>query len=206
LTSLHFFAVREDHKAIIDFILEQTDARIFELYSVPGQDLRQFRSFDELAAAHEVGIDTRGSILLSLWSPSVMDTLEIEKIVFKPAPRDGPKFKYTIEGFGLISLYLGGVFDRAIITSEYGHNSLERARKWGYKSGVNWDALKKLSNKIQYHIRNRLAVARVSGRPILAGAYELVRSGYALKDMAQSDHQYDSALIKLIKARSGRRT
>lgn len=55
---------------------------------------------------------------------------------------------------------------------------------------MDWGALKGLSNKIQYHIRNRLSVTRVPGRPVLAEAYGYARSGYALKEDAASPNTY----------------
>lgn len=206
MASLDFFAVREDHKEILDYVFDQTDARCFELYSEFDQDLREFRSFDELAAAYDVGIDTRGSVLLALWSPSVMDKLEIKKIEMTPKRADGHKFRSSIEGFGVVALYLGGVRDKAIVKSEYGHNSPERARKWGYKSGVDWEALKKLSNKIQYQIRRRMAVANLPGRPIMPAAFDLVKAGYTLKEMAQFDWHHDPALVKVVAGRTRRCT
>ncbi len=65
------------------------------------------------------------------------------------------------------------------------------AQKWDVDTGVNWDALKTLSNRIQYHIRKRLAVAKVPGRPVLPQAFELARSGYALKEAAQTPWEYE---------------
>lgn len=202
MASLNFFAVREDHSAIIDFLFKETDARLFELYSEFDQELLEFRSFGELAAAYDVGIDTRGSVLLVLWSPSVMTKLEIKKIELKPKRADGAKLRHTIEGFAIIALYLGGIRDNAIVKSEYFHNSPERARKWGYRSGVDWEALKKLSNKIQYQIRNRMAVAKLPGRPILPAAFDLVKAGYTLKEMAQCDWHHDPALVQVVAGRT----
>jgi hypothetical protein len=57
--------------------------------------------------------------------------------------------------------------------------------------GVNWESLKTLSNRIQYHIRKRLAVAKVPGCPVLPQAHELARSGYALKLAAQTPWAYE---------------
>jgi hypothetical protein len=84
------------------------------------------------------------------------------------------------------------VFTKKIVTkSHFGHNSEIRARKWEVDNGVNWKELKTLSNKIQYHIRKRMAVAKVPGCPVLPHAYELARSGYALKLAAQTPWAYE---------------
>jgi hypothetical protein len=194
LASLDFFAVRTDHQALIDFLFASTDARVFESYSEFSQELREFRSFAELAAAYPVGVDEYGrgtAILLQLWSPSVMSRLEIRRIALYPEHCQGHTFRYCIEGWGLIQLYLGGIYGRVITRSHFGHGTEKRARAWGRADGVDWTAFAKLSNRIQYHIRRRLAVARVPGRPVLGEAYDLALEGYVLKDDAYSPGQYD---------------
>jgi hypothetical protein len=197
MPSLDFFAARTDLAALLMFLLENTDVRVFESYSDYGQPLKEFRSFGELADAYEVGVDKCGRgdhILLQLWSPAVMDRLEIERIELNPQACEGQTFRYRIQGWGLIQLYLGGVYDRFITKSHFGHNSEKRAQAWGHADGVNWEALTQLSNKVQYHIRSRLAVARVPGRPVLREAYALAQSGYELTECARSSHRYDLPL------------
>jgi len=64
------------------------------------------------------------------------------------------------------------------------------ARKWEKDKGVNWQSLKALSNRIQYHLRGRLAVAKVPGCPVLGQARDLVRAGYVLKLSVQTPWEY----------------
>lgn len=193
MANLDFFATRADHEAVVRFLFASTDIRVFESYSEYDRELREFRSFEGLAAAYDVGADPYGhgfAVLLQLWSPSVEPGPQIERIKLDPRRCEGHTFRYNIEGWGLIQLYLGGTHGRTITSSHYGHNSEARARKWGHSEGVDWAALKSLSNKIQYHIRGRLALARVPGRPVLAEAYGYARSGYALKETAASLDSY----------------
>jgi hypothetical protein len=56
---------------------------------------------------------------------------------------------------------------------------------------VNWEALKRVSNRIQYHVRKRLAAAKAEGRPVLPQAFELARAGYALKLATQTPSQFE---------------
>jgi hypothetical protein len=193
MANLDFFAARSDLKAVVDFLFQATDVRLFESYSRFGQELREFFTFGELDAAYNIGVDPQGNgtaALLQIWSASVMRRLDIERIPLHPGKCKGHTFRYCIEGGGLIQLYLGGVHGRIVTKSHFGHNSERRAQVWGVADGVNWDGLKKLSNKIQYHIRNRLAVAKVPGRPVLPEAYSLAKAGYQLKEMAQAPWQY----------------
>ncbi len=193
MANLNFFAAESDQTALATFLFSSTDVRVFESYSEYGQELREFRSLDELAAVFPLGQDKHGNgtaALLQLWSPSVMKDLEIERIALRPECCGGHTFRYCIKGGALIQLYLGGVHERVVTKSHFGHFSEKGASKWGLDGGVNWHELKTLSNKIQYHIRKRLAVAKVPGCPVLPQAYELAQSGYALKLAAQTPWEY----------------
>ena len=192
--NLDFFAAEADQRAIVDFLFSSTDVRVFESYSDYDADLREFRSTDELAAAFPLGIDPYGNgkvILLQLWSPSVMRDLTIRRFALDPAHCNGHTFRHNIEGGALMQLYLGGVCERVVTMSHFGHQSQVRAQAWGVDDGVDWDALKTLSNRIQYHIRKRLAVGKVPGRPVLPQALELARAGYALKLATQTPWAFE---------------
>jgi hypothetical protein len=194
VANLDFFAAEADHKLVAEFLFSSRDVRVFESFSEYDQDLREFHSYAELASAFPIGIDPFGNgkaVLLQLWSPSVMSKLKITRFPIDPDFCDGHTFRHRIDGGGLMQLYLGGVHDRIVTVSHFGHWSQAGARKWGKDIGVDWDALKTLSNRIQYHVRRRLAVARVPGRPVLPEAYKLARSGYALKEAAQTPWQYE---------------
>jgi hypothetical protein len=192
--NLDFFAAEADQRAVLDFLFSSTDVRVFESYSEFDAQLREFRTTEEVAITFPLGADPHGNghaVLLQLWSPSVMRELSIERFALDPAHCDGHTFRHRIDGGGLMQLYLGGVCDRVVTMSHFGHQSQVRAQKWNVDQGVNWKALKTLSNRIQYHIRKRLAAGKVPGRPVLAQALELVRAGYALKLATQTPWQFE---------------
>jgi hypothetical protein len=120
-----------------------------------------------------------------------MSKLSIGRFNLNPAACDGHTFRHRIEGGGLLQLYLGGVCGQVVTSSHYGHSSQVRAQNWSSNRGINWEALKKLSNRIQYHIRKRLAVGKVPGRPVLAQALQLAQAGYALKQNSQTSWQFE---------------
>lgn len=192
--NLDFFAAETDQRAVLNFLFDSTDVRVFESYSEPSTELREFRSTDDLAASFPIGVDQHGNgaaILLQLWSPAVMNELTISRFALNPTACNGHTFRYRIDGGGLIQLYLGGVCDKVVTKSHFGHQSQVRAQKWEVDQGVNWDALKKLSNRIQYHVRKRLAAGKVPGCPVLPQALELAKAGYALKLATQTPWQYE---------------
>ena len=191
--NLDFFAAEVDQRAVLDFLFASTDVRVFESYSEYDADLREFRSTDELAAVFPIGIDRHGNgtaVCLELWSPSVMSELTIERFALNPAACNGHTFRHRISGGALMQLYFGGVHERVVTKSHFGHQSQIRAQKWDMDHGINWELLKTLSNRIQYHIRKRLAVAKVPGCPVLPQAYGLALSGYVLKSAAQTTWSY----------------
>jgi hypothetical protein len=187
--NLDFFAAEADQRAVLDFLFSSTDVRVFESYSEPDAELRDFRSIDELGAAFPLGSDPHGNghaILLQLWSPSVMRNLSIRRFKLDPAHCNGHTFRHNVEGGGLMQLYLGGSCDRVLTKSHFGHQSQVRAKNWEVDDGVNWESLKTLSNRIQYHVRKRLAAGKAGSIPVLPAALRLARAGYALKLTTQT--------------------
>jgi hypothetical protein len=192
--NLDFFAADADQRAILDFLFSSTDVRLFESYSEPDAELREFPTTDDLAAAFPVCSDPHGNghaILLQLWSPSVMRDLSIRRFKLDPAHCNGHTFRHNIEGGGLMQLYFGGVCDRVVTKSHFGHQSQVRAKTWEVDDGVNWKALATLSNRIQYHVRKRLAAGKAGSMPVLPAALRLARAGYALKLATQTPWAYE---------------
>jgi hypothetical protein len=192
--NLDFFASEPDQRAVLDFLFSSTDVRVFESYSEPDAELREFPSTDDLGAAFPLGSDSHGNghaILLQLWSPSVMRDLSIRRFKLDPTHCSGHTFRHNIEGGGLMQLYFGGICDRVVTKSHFGHQSQVRARTWQVDEGVNWEALKTLSNRIQYHVRKRLAAGKAGSMLVLPAAMSLARAGYALKLATQTPWAYE---------------
>ncbi len=190
---LDFFAAGTDQRALFDFLFASTDVRVFESYSEFEADLREFRSVDELASAFPIGLDPHGhgyAVCLVLSSPSALCEPTIVRFALDPAKCGGATFRHKIEGEALMLLYLGGVCGQVITKSHFGHQNSVWAERRGC-AGVDWEAFKTISNRIQYHIRKRLAVGKVPGRPVLPEAMRLAQAGYALKEMIQSPVQYE---------------
>src|SRR5882757_10077962 len=106
MASIDFYALKDDIRDLVHFVFEEFDLKIFESYSEYDAELREFRSFDELSAAFNLGNDPHGNghaVLLKLWSPKVMPKLEFERIALKVA---GYSFRYRVSGVGLMRLYL----------------------------------------------------------------------------------------------------
>jgi hypothetical protein len=196
MAQVDYFAARHDNRQVIDFLFGETDFRIFELYSEFGQELREFTTFRELDAVFDIGRDEHGhgyAALLSLWSPSVMRSPHITRVRLDPKHCDGHTFRYTTGGWGAVQFHLGGRYRRVITKSHFGHFSERGALSRGYRSGVDWKALSKLSNRVSYHIARRLAVAKVPGRPVLPAAHKLHLAGFELKEASEHSLSYTAS-------------
>ena len=90
-----------------------------------------------------------------------------------------------------MQLYFGGICDRVVTKSHFGHQSQVRAKAWEVDDGVNWEALKTLSNRIQYHVRE--TTGGWQGFEAYARApsgTEFRTHGYALKLATQTPWAY----------------
>ena len=199
MPQLDFFAAHNDQIALLEFLFSQTDVRIFELASEYGQNLREFKSVAEMSTLYSLGRETSDqknlSTLFALSSSAVSGDPVIERVSLNPRKCNGHTFRYRLGGGALMQLYFGGVYnkdERTITKSHFGHNSQIRAENWSVAQNINWESLAKLSNKIQYHIRKRLAVAKVPGRPVLPEALNLVNQGYSLKEFVNSTWQCEN--------------
>ena len=193
MANLDFYAIGQDIIDTLEFIFTETDCKVFESYSEHGKDLREFKSMSECFTAYNY--EFAGSFLLQLWSPSVASKVFFKRIDLDPKKCNGATFRFRVDGWGLMQLYLGRAKDQEIEYSHFGHNSESRAKRWeptyidelGLVDDWDWQLLKKISGKIQYHIRKRLAVSKVNSRPILAEASKKHLNGYKLKYLSVED-------------------
>jgi hypothetical protein len=202
MAGFSFYAVTEDLRQLFHFLFEETDVRVFESYSEPDAVLREFRSYQELTAAFAIGVDEYGNgnrHKLQLWSPRVTQAVSIGRFDLKPTVRRSQKFRHSISGVGLIQLYLGGRHENQITESHYGHwnEAGARQRSCGNVDEVDWAALKLLSGRVQRHLRNRLAAAKVESLPILAGAYAEMQAGARVRHACEW-HEVNSPLVKKV--------
>jgi hypothetical protein len=194
MANLDFYAVKEDLEELIEFLFSETDIVIFELSSQFECEARRFQSLSELEKVFRLGEYRAG--YLQLWSPSVMKQPVIRRVNVTQVP--GHSYRYAVEGAGLIQLYVNGIKDGVIHHTHYGHwnEAGARERSMHPADSCDWVALRKLSGRIQRHIRGKLASAKLFARPILRNAFsELQRDhglwwGPEIKDADSADIKY----------------
>jgi len=190
-TSLSFFAVRTDQEALLDFILSETSARVFESHGEPDRELREFRSLAEISAAYALGNDVHGNAnvaLFRLWSPSVMRKPPIRRIELDPST--GYKSRLTIDGGGVISLDLGGQNGNVITRSQLAHMSEGGSSAWGTGDGIEWNELTTIANRLTCHVKRLLATGKAKGAYVLSEAMKLAMVGHELKLATQTPWAY----------------
>jgi hypothetical protein len=117
-----------------------------------------------------------------LWPAKASNNARVRRIDLDPASKLGTH-RHTIEGWGLISLRLGGISTKGLHPSYTNHNSEGRAIKWsgtypdwGPPSEWDWDLVTRTSSKLNARIRT-LACTKIDGRFVLPAAKQAVESG-----------------------------
>jgi hypothetical protein len=182
-----FYAAPSDFEPVLRFIFEDMECRVFEAYSRLDHDLREFSCFEELLdrADPKPGdcSNSKLSCFLMLWPLRASMHVRVRRIELDPATRLG-KYWHALEGWGLISLQLGGLAKGELHPSHTNHNSESRATKWadtyketmGDPSAWNWHVVTGTSAKLNRHIRS-LATAKLGSRSVLPAAKEALDAG-----------------------------
>jgi hypothetical protein len=194
MANLDFYALADDARDLIDFLFRETDIVIYELASQFDKDARRFCSIDDLESSFRLG--DHPAVYLQLSSRSVMRAPVFRRIEL--AEGTGHRFRYAVEGAGLIQLYLDGRDGLGI--SHFGHWNEAGARQRSMHSDdhCDWAALRRVSGRIQRYIRRR-AVAKLHSRPVLPGAFSALTQGSALRFGAQK-HEVGSEDLKRVAA------
>ena len=190
MPTVEFYAVQADIAQILDFVLRETDCRLYEAYSVPGQPLREFTSVADALTAYPLDHADRdvSQAQFLLWSPTTGPEPTLRRIELRPGTVEGASYRLSLEAWGLVQLLAGGLRGQRVKSSRVAHNSEARARAWeatsaerlGPVEAWDWRALDQLAGRVTYHIRRRLAVGKDGARAILTGAQAAREAGVQL--------------------------
>jgi hypothetical protein len=172
--SLTFYAVNDDQKTVLGSIFDSGSCRVFEAYSVPDMPLREFHNVGE------VSIDQHGT-MLALHVIGAGPDPTISRIDLRPGAIGDATFRYRCDGWGLIWLNFGSLFqDTELRSSDTSHNTAARAAKWagtlrdlGDPNAWQWPAITKASRHLNSKIRAS-AIREIGPRPVLPRAAELI--------------------------------
>ncbi|RAK18957.1 hypothetical protein B0I03_1221 [Flavobacterium aquaticum] len=180
-----FFANKEDKIEIIEFILKNTDLRIFDSYSEPESEIKEYKTIEDFNS--KLNIETEIDLHFQLWNKNFGRDIEFERIELNPKYCNGKKYRFATRGFGLIQLYFGKLEKNVLSKSHIGHFNEKGAKKWeniGNRNEQtedwNWIEIAKNSRKLQYEISKKLAVKKVNSYEILKGAESLQKKKVTL--------------------------
>jgi hypothetical protein len=181
-----FYAADTDFSEVLEFVFTRCECQVFESYSPFDTQLVEFGSASEVMLRYPVGKcgGTAPSVLLSLVPPSGRGLVATRRIDLKPGSVPGASFRHTLDGWGMISLQLGGVGPKGLVHSHTNHNSEARARAWAHTHPElppvekwDWAEVAAISSRLNAHIRKRLAVSKLESRVVLREASKHLNSG-----------------------------
>ena len=182
-----FFADKSDKINLLDFIIAETDLKIYDLASPYGQEISIYNSTSEIASQFDLENGGQSSITFQLWTEEFGGEVLFRKVNLDPKCSKGYTFRYSTDGWGLMQLYLGGIQNNVLFPSHIGHYNKDAALKWEGKNHFNgmvdkwnWKKVEKASRRIRNHIHRKMALSRIGSYGILPGAEQLSASGIKL--------------------------
>ncbi|MEO0574355.1 MAG: hypothetical protein AAF004_02745 [Pseudomonadota bacterium] len=177
MAQLDFYALRSDIETILEFVFEQTDCRVFESYSRPSHELREFSSLDSLRGSDFLEAN-HGRYFLRLLSKSI----NCEPIIREFTLTKTGQKRQEVNGPGMFQIDEGHRLDTqgdALSWSTFRHwNEAGAKQRSSFPDElletVDWKRMRRISGQIQRHIRNKLAVAKIRTRPILPDAFRVL--------------------------------
>lgn len=180
-----FYAVGDDHRAILKFVFDELACDVYELGSEPGRTCAQFRSLDEIMSLYRFTdwAEQNRSLLLQLHPHDAGGKVTFKETILKYPASPDKAVTYSSQGWGLIQLYLQPPRKGILQNSHTNHNSETRAHNWhstitdmGNPSEWNWPAVNRCSRRLNSFIR-KSAVDQVHSQVVLPQAQSMRASG-----------------------------
>lgn len=164
MPNLNFYAIDEDYEQILNFIFTELDCRAFESYSKYENNLIEFKTAQEAIQYFDLKSFSKArnkSALIMLWPTTASQNVQINKIKLDPKRCNGATYRFSIDGWGLINLYLKGINEDGLQYSNTNHNSEKRALNWqslysdkiGSPNSWNWKEVSRISRKLNNFIK-----------------------------------------------------
>ena len=172
MPNLDFYAVGEDHRAVLDVVFAMGCFEVFEAYSECGQRLRTFTT------TAQVPLGESATHLLMLFAAGSGPGATIERYDVRPFPGAAMTWREQARGWGLVQLVLDSrlTLHGELRTCHTNHNTAARAARWadvystlGSLEAWDFTAVARHSRKLNRAIA-ALAVAKVGSHPVLPRA------------------------------------
>ena len=167
IMTYNFFADKTDKLEILDFIFKETDLQVYDLGSLYGQEICEYKTVEEILSKFDLDNGDKFANTLQLWTPRHKGKPIFRKVDLDPKRCKGNTFRYSTEGWGLIQLYFGGLKNSELNQSHIGHfNEVGALRNEsatifnGKVSDWDWTEIQSTSRKLKYQIHNKLATRK----------------------------------------------
>ncbi len=191
-----FYAVRQDHEQLLDWLFQEGTCRVFELASDFEQPLKEFRAVGEVLSQFDRRHNSEEkwhAVHLQLYVLGASPPFSPRRVQLDPRACGGATLRYSAEGWGLVQLYLVVEMARGLNNSHSNHNSQKRAEAWApivpnMQTVDLWDFKKitAFSSRMNRQIK-KLSVAKIGSRPILPGALKVWQSGVSLLPFSRDE-------------------
>ena len=114
-----FYGIKKDKECILDFIFSETNYLVFDHYSNPGEELKQYSSTKEIVENFDLENGKQYAVTFGLWNPQDGTKNIIQKVSLDPKYCDGHSFRFRSKGWGIQRLYFGGIQDEFINSSQF---------------------------------------------------------------------------------------
>ena len=189
MPSCDFYAIGEGFEPVLGFVFDRLDGRVFESLSKHNQDLQEFGSIDEIKDSYPPDTSTTNSSSahLAIWLPNTSKDVRFKKIELKVKYKPEAKFRYQINGWGLLHLHCGAFSELGIKGSFLNHNTEKRAQKWvsiyademGLPDTWDWKEVHRAPSRLNRYIR-KLEVSKIDARSVFPLAAEHIAQGATL--------------------------
>jgi len=170
----NFYVRGNDLRAVLSFVFDLPDITVYEAYSPYDDELRIFRTLEDLESAY--GLSGTSPVLLRLWSHVVSDRPAVRRFELKVP---GYSYRHVVEDMGLMQIHVPKQDVNELHYSTFSHwnEAGARERVGAAADAYDWAALRKVSGRIQWHIFNHLAAAKLFNCAILSDAFACLAQG-----------------------------
>jgi len=184
----NFLADEKDKLAILEFIFNDTDLKIYDTASDLGQEVCEYKNIQDISSKFDLSLGGKSELTFQLWSPRHKGQPIFNKVALNPKYCEGHTFRYNTNGWGLIQLYFGGIKNNELSQSHLGHFNEKGALNREDITSINgkvadwdWKEIQITSRKLKYQIHNKLAVRKIGSLGVLDAADKLERSGIVFR-------------------------
>ncbi len=131
MTDYYFYGDSSDFETILKFVFAEGTCRVFEAYSVPEHELREFHSWAEVAASwqrKDTTLSERWSHI-RIWPVVASKRVRPRRIELSPSANLGTH-RFELTAWGLITLQLNDITADGLRPSRIVCSTEKRAMKW----------------------------------------------------------------------------